>query len=65
MEILEERLVGRGTESVESISRRSANAQSEVEYGLQDDNFDAVVTNYELNEACDKFARAVKHLYDL
>lgn len=64
MDILEERLVGRGTETAESLARRTANARSEVEYGSQEDNFDAVVVNNDLDEACEEFARVVKGLYD-
>lgn len=63
MEVLEERLVRRGTETVESLARRTANARSEVDYGLQPDNFDAVVVNNDLGEACQEFARLVHELY--
>ena len=65
MEVLERRLVGRGTESAESIARRTANAQSEVAYGTEEDNFDAVVINRDLDEACAEFVRVLKELYDL
>lgn len=65
MQALEERLVGRGTESAESIARRTANAWAEVEYGRQADNFDAIVVNHDLDEACAVFSRLVKEMYDM
>jgi guanylate kinase len=65
LDVLEERLVGRGTETAESIARRTANARRELEYGSQDDNFDAVVVNNDLDEACAEFSRVVKDMYEL
>jgi hypothetical protein len=33
---LEERLIGRGTKSAESLARRTANARQEMEYGMEE-----------------------------
>lgn len=65
LEVLEQRLIGRGTESAESLAKRTANARSEVEYGLQQENFDVVVVNGDLTEACHDFARLVNEMYNL
>lgn len=65
LEDLEKRLIGRGTESAKSLARRTANAKAELEYGTQEDNFDAVVINNHLDFACHDFAEVVKKLYDL
>ena len=65
LEALEQRLIGRGSESPESLARRTANARQELEYGMQTDNFDIVVVNNNLEFACHEFAEAVKKLYDL
>lgn len=42
MEELEKRLRGRGTESEEAIVRRLGNAQTEMDYGTEE-NFDCVL----------------------
>ena len=65
LEELEQRLKGRGTESAESLARRTANAREELEYGMQEGNFDAVVVNKHLDFACHDFSEAVKKLYNL
>jgi guanylate kinase len=62
---LEERLIGRGTESAESLARRTANAREEMEYGMEEDNFDAIVVNQNLEYAVRDFAHAIKKLYQL
>lgn len=64
MDALKERLVGRGTETPESLARRTANAKAEVEYGTLQ-NFDAIVVNNDLSAACKEFSEAVRKLYDL
>ncbi|CAJ1894519.1 unnamed protein product [Cylindrotheca closterium] len=61
---LKERLVGRGTETPESLSRRTANAKAELEYGTPQ-NFDSIVVNNDLDVACQDFAEAVRKMYDL
>jgi len=65
LEVLQERLVGRGTESTESIARRTANARTEMNYGLEIGNFDVVVVNNDLDQACWEFATVVREMYDL
>jgi guanylate kinase len=45
MEDLERRLRGRGTETNEKIKIRLENAKKELEYGLEEGNFDAVIVN--------------------
>jgi len=65
LEVLQERLIGRQTESVESVARRTANAKAEMEYGLEKGNFDALIINHDLNEACQEFASTIRELYDL
>lgn len=51
METLENRLRGRGTETEEKIAVRLKNAKSELEYGLAEGNFDAIVVNTTLDDA--------------
>jgi guanylate kinase len=63
-EALKERLLGRGTETPESMERRTANAKAEVEYGTLQ-NFDAIVVNNDLDMACHEFLETVKTLYGL
>ena len=48
---LESRLRGRGTEKEDKIVVRLQNAKGELEYGNTEGNFDAVITNDDL-EAC-------------
>lgn len=63
MEILEDRLKGRGTETPESLERRTRNAQAEMDYGMEDGNFDHIVVNADLDQACKDFDAAVKAIY--
>jgi guanylate kinase len=65
LEILEKRLASRGTESSESLARRTQNAREEVQYGAQDGNFHAVIVNDSLDQAVEDFAAAVSELYGL
>ncbi|CAN0067951.1 unnamed protein product [Ectocarpus sp. 6 AP-2014] len=51
MEVLENRLRDRGTESEESLSTRLHNAREEVDYGTTEGNFDLVVENDDLDQA--------------
>ncbi len=48
---LETRLRGRGTENEEQIRIRLANAQEEIEYGLNPGNFDYVLVNSNVEES--------------
>ena len=60
---LRERLVERGTETDETLSTRLGNAQAELDYGLAEGNFDAVVVNDDLDRAVEEFERVVWGLY--
>ena len=63
LETLKTRLMGRGTETFESLERRTKNAQMEMEYGLENGNFDYIIVNDDLEEACKNFDRIVKEIY--
>jgi guanylate kinase len=65
LQVLQERLIGRGTESAESLERRTKNAREEVEYGAEPGNFDKIVVNESLDRAVIDFTAAVKELYNL
>lgn len=56
------RLVSRGTETEESIKRRTKNAVAEMEYGMAEGNFDAIVVNDDLDRACEEFSNVVDRL---
>ena len=49
VEILQERLIGRGTDSPEKLAERFAKAQKELTYAPQ---FDVVLNNFDLDIAC-------------
>jgi hypothetical protein len=57
MEALESRLRGRNTEEESSILKRLANAKAELEYGLEEGNFDKVFVNDDLEKTCGDMAR--------
>lgn len=61
IEALKERLVGRGTDSPESIERRVAKAEYELTFA---DRFDHVVVNDNLNVAIDETERLVADFID-
>jgi len=63
MEALRTRLENRGTETPESLERRTKNAQIEMDYGLAEGNFDYIVVNEDLNQACQDFHTAVQSLF--
>jgi guanylate kinase len=65
IESLETRLLGRGSESPETLRKRVGNAKAEVEYGLAPGNFDRVIVNDDLEKAVREFQEAVRDLYDL
>lgn len=50
MDELEKRLRGRGTESEDAMKKRLDNAQGELDYGMEDGNFDAVLVNNNLED---------------
>ncbi|XP_046441823.1 guanylate kinase-like isoform X2 [Daphnia pulex] len=51
MEVLEQRLRGRNTESEESLQKRLLTAKAEMEYGSEPQNFDIVIENDQLDKA--------------
>lgn len=63
LDILEKRLADRGTETTESLERRTANARQEMDYGLAPGNFDSIVVNDNLEDAVRQFAKAVDNAY--
>jgi len=65
VQVLEKRLVGRGTESAESLERRTKNARAEVEWGLAEGNVDAIIVNDDLDKACADFCALIRKIYDL
>merc|ERR1711894_771212 len=48
LEVLEERLRSRGTETEESLSKRLGAAAAEMEYGEEEGNFDIIIVNDDL-----------------
>ena len=62
-EALEDRLRGRGTEKEEDIVKRLTNAQAELDYGLEEGNFDRVFTNDDLDETFQDLAAAFEDWY--
>jgi len=63
LDSLLQRLVSRGTETEESIQRRSKNAVAEMEYGMTEGNFDAIVVNDDLDQACKDFNDVINRMY--
>ena len=57
MEVLEQRLRGRGTDSDEEIAKRLKNAKGELEASK---DYDVVVVNDDLEEATDKLAEVLE-----
>jgi len=64
MDILRKRLESRGTETGESLEKRTSNARAEMEYGTAKGNFDAIVVNDDLDQASTDFAAIVKKIYN-
>jgi len=63
VDVLRERLLGRGTETSETLERRFQNAKAELEYGMKPGNFDAIVINDDLDKACEEFEKIIKEMY--
>jgi len=63
VDVLRERLLGRGTETPETLERRFQNAKAELEYGMEPGNFDAIVVNDDLSKACAEFEKTVARMY--
>ena len=55
MEILEQRLRGRGTDSEDAIQQRLAQAKNELEYAKQPGVHDKIVVNDDLEKAWEEF----------
>jgi guanylate kinase len=60
---LESRLRGRGTETEEKIRIRTENAKKELEYGLQEGNFNAVIVNDTVESAIIRALSYVEEWY--
>ncbi len=58
LEVLKERLVGRGTDSEEKLKERFAKAEKELNYAPK---FDIILKNYDLQTACLEAEVLVKH----
>lgn len=58
LEVLKERLAGRGTDSPEKLQERFAKAEKELNYAPQ---FDIILKNYDLQTACDEAESLVKN----
>ncbi|GAB2986367.1 guanylate kinase [Mucilaginibacter puniceus] len=58
LEVLKERLIGRGTDSPEKLKERFAKAEKELNYAPK---FDIILKNYDLQTACLEAEILVKH----
>lgn len=65
LDVLLERLVGRGTETPESLQQRTQNAGEELDYGMTEGNFDYILVNNNLDQACCEFEAVVRDMYGL
>jgi hypothetical protein len=63
MDALEARLRGRATEKEEDILKRLGNAQAELDYGLEEGNFDRVFTNDDLDRTLEDLDAAFREWY--
>ena len=63
MDALEARLRGRATEKEEDILKRLGNAQAELDYGLEEGNFDRVFTNDDLDQTFEDLDAAFRDWY--
>ena len=59
-EVLEHRLRTRGTESEEQIKVRLKNSNDEMKYGFEENNFDKVIVNKDLDETCEELIRYIR-----
>lgn len=64
MEVLQKRLQDRGTETKESLEKRTANAAAEMAYGMENGNFDAILVNNDLDVACEDLTNILNKLYN-
>jgi len=63
MEILKQRLQGRGTETEESLEKRLSQGAADMKYGTGEGNFDIVITNNDIEAAYDEFLAFLKARY--
>jgi guanylate kinase len=63
MDELESRLRGRGTETEDKIQVRLGNARQEMEFGQAPGNFDAIVTNNDLEVALAEILGLLRQWY--
>eukprot|EP00558_Chaetoceros_sp_UNC1202_P007020 CAMPEP_0197241352 /NCGR_PEP_ID=MMETSP1429-20130617/7408_1 /TAXON_ID=49237 /ORGANISM="Chaetoceros sp., Strain UNC1202" /LENGTH=219 /DNA_ID=CAMNT_0042701175 /DNA_START=313 /DNA_END=972 /DNA_ORIENTATION=+ len=63
LDSLKKRLESRGTETPESLEKRTKNAGAEMEYGMEGGNFDVIIVNDDLDQACSDFSQAITKLY--
>jgi len=63
MEILKQRLQGRGTETEDSLEKRLNRATEDLEYGTSEGNFDIVITNNDIESAYAEFLAFLKDRY--
>ena len=63
IDTLRERLLNRGTETPETLERRFQNSKAELEYGMQQGNFDIIVVNDNLEKAVSDFTTAIMDMY--
>merc|ERR1712183_965094 len=63
MEILKQRLQGRGTETEDSLQKRLNRAIEDLEYGTSEGNFDIVITNNDIESAYAEFLAFLKECY--
>jgi guanylate kinase len=65
LECLRQRLEGRGTETPESIEKRSKNAIYEMEYGNTPGNFDYTIINDTVENAVSQLKDIVRKVYNI
>lgn len=63
LEELERRLVGRGTETEDKIKVRLQNALKEIAYSEVEGNFDAIVTNNDLDQTFEQIVHILQGWY--
>ena len=62
LEVLVQRLAGRGTDSAEKLQERIDKAEKELGYA---DKFDIILPNYDLQTACKEAEKLVKEFIGL
>ena len=65
LEDLESRLRGRNTETEDKIKVRLQNAAGELEYGKTEGNFDAVITNVDIDNSVQEVMTTLKSWYPI